>query len=123
MAQKKKKKKPVNHVNEQTSTKVEAPAYQEKAEPQFRWFIGLSVLIAVVSMGVMLYSGGLAYGSPLYRHLQIAAYVGMALVGSTILYGIKYNHTKNRVNLQAAGMVFVMLGLGNALWLLVSGSK
>ena len=118
MAQKKSKKRPP------APPKTKAPAAPPEAakmSPQAKGLLVLSVVVALASAGLILYSGRTPYGSALYNGLQVAAYAGMALAGGILVYSCKYNQTKNRLNVQAVGIVFALIGLGNAFWLLLAG--
>lgn len=119
MAQKKSKKRPP--APRQTPQAPAAPPVEAKMSPQAKGLLALSVAVALASAGLILYSGGTPYGSALYNGLQVASYAGMALAGGILVYSCKYNQAKNRLNVQAVGIVFALIGLGNAFWLLLAG--
>ena len=115
MAQKKKKKP------QQQAKKASEPVYAAKMEPKARLLLLLGVAVIMISFVTIFSAARFEYGSEMYKRMQMLAYGGMALAGGLIAWSSKYNQTRHQVNVKMVGVVFVFLGIGYIIGLLING--
>ena len=115
MAQKKKKQRPPTQAKQAAE-----PVYAEKMEPRARVLLALSIVVIILSFVIMFSSARYGYGSAMYHRMQIAAYGGMALCGALIAWSSKYNQTRYHMNVRMVGIVFMMLGVGYIIGLIIN---
>lgn len=114
MAQKKKKQRPPAQVQ-----KAAEPVYADKMELKAQVLLAISVAVFVLAFVIMFSSSRYGYGTETYQWMQIIAYSGMALAGALIYWSSKYNKTRHQMNVKMVGIVFMMLGIGYVINLLI----